>query len=329
MRHIIFLFVTMLILNGSTIAQNAPERTAPYSAVKWLQANPYVMVNDGWYLLVKLHGTEANKIVAFCKQEKGDRWQKWFSEDIVEVMQKMGKPLPTTVEMLLIKDGKTQTVKAEMTKENRRAAWKYNNDNPSAEKMSTQKEVVAQTQKDIASAVNITMDKPFLCKSAKIEFTYTGHKMFAGKETLYIDDYGKTVISIVDKPGMMNQRENSTTIWKDNKTTVYNHVKKNYYTTPVRPKSTEPPVISYSTETQRKQGGYNKKGNETVVGMNCDVYEHEKMKVTYWLWKNVDVKLINYSMGGNMGYTKEATSIQENITIPAELFSVPSGYNKQ
>ena len=59
------------------------------------------------------------------------------------------------------------------------------------------------------------------------------------------------------------------------------------------------------------------------------VYGHEKMKATYWLWKNIDVKLINYSLGGNMGYTKEASFIHENITIPASVFEIPAGYKKQ
>jgi hypothetical protein len=328
MKLITFLLTAVVLLHNATYAQNAPEHTAPYSAVKWLQSNPYVMIDGEWYLLVQLQGIESAKIASFCKNEYGEKWQKRFSEDIVEVMQKMGKSLPMAVDMMLIKDGKTIKRTAEMTKKNRINTWNYNHDNPEAGKAGTQKEIVERTQKDIAGFANITMEKPFLCKSAKIEFTYTGHKLFAGKETLYIDDYGKTVISIIDRPGMAGQREHSTTVWKDNKTTVFNHVKKNYYTTPVRPKSTEPPVISYSSETQRTQGGYSKKGTETIAGKPCDVYEHEKMKVTYWLWKNVDVKLINYSNGGTMGYTKEATSIQENATIPAELFSIPAGYSK-
>lgn len=170
------------------------------------------------------------------------------------------------------------------------------------------------------------MDKPFAFKSAKIQYTITGHKMYAGTETYYIDDYGKTVVLEVDKPGFMGQKEKQTIIWKDNKTTLIDHVKKTWYTTPVRTKSTEPPTIGYSSETQRKQGGYEKQANESISGQDCSVYKHSKNDVIYWLWKGIDLKQRNYSLGGEMGYVKEATKVEEGISIPASLFEVPAGY---
>lgn len=321
-----FLSLLLLFVFSIAFAQSSLERTAPFTAVKWVQDNPYVQVDGDWHLLVSVNKTEAAKIVAFCKKEYGERWKKRFSEDLPEVMQKMGKPLSATVDLVLIKDSKTITRKASLTKENRRAVYTYNNANHDPETMTDQVAIVEQTQKDIAPVVNISMDKPFLCKSAKVEYTITGHKLFAGTETMYIDDYGKTVIMLIDKPGA---GEKQTIIWKDNKSTVINHLKKTWFNSPIRSKSTEPPVISYSTELQRKQGGYSKQSNEPVAGKDCMVYKHTNMKVTYWLWKNVALKELNYSIGEKLGYTREATSIQENITIPAELFKIPDGYGKQ
>ena len=47
------------------------------------------------------------------------------------------------------------------------------------------------------------------------------------------------------------------------------------------------------------------------------------MKVTYWLYKNLDLKMINYSMGGSTGYTKEPISFEEGVGIPATVLEVP------
>ena len=185
-----------------------------------------------------------------------------------------------------------------------------------------------QVQKDIAGTVNIKNEKLYPFKSAKFEFAYTGHKFYSGTETVYIDDYGKTVIVISEKPNSPYP-EKTTVIWKANQCTNINHIKKTYYISPVRPKSTEPPVIAYSTAEQRKQGGYIKKPNETILGKSCEVYEHTKMNVTYWLWKGYELKLVNFALGNKLGYTKEPASSEENVMIPASLFQIPAGYKKQ
>jgi hypothetical protein len=327
MKHLLT-FILLLSVFLKVSAQEPRPRYTPFTAVKWLQNNPYVMVGAEWHLLVMVDNTEAKTIVDFCKKKYPDRWQNKFSEDFNLVLEAMGKPAKSEVKLKLIKDGKIIDKTLAMTTENRKKVLQYNRENPSAENAKTQKEVVEKVQKDIASTVNIKNEKIYPFKSAKFEFIYTGHKMFSGTETVYIDDYGKTVIVISDKPNSYVP-ESTTSIWKANQCTTFNHTKKTYYTTPVRPKSTEPPVISYSTTEQRKQGGYIKKTNETLLGKECEVYEHTKMKVTYWLWKNFELKLINYSMGDKMGYTKEPKSVEENAVLPELLFQIPAGYKKQ
>lgn len=320
-------FCIIFLCFGKAFTQPAPERSTPFTAVKWLQENPYVMVENEWYLLVAVDGTEAKAIVDYCKKIKGSRWQKYFSEDFVEALTGMGKPPQQKVKLLLINDGKTFEKTLEMTTDNRRKVWTYNNENQLTTEGKTQQEIVADVQKNIADFVNIKGDSVYKFKSAKIEFTSTGSKLFAGKETYYIDDFGKTVVIVTDKPGVM-EPEKTTMIWKNNQTTLINHYKKNYYTTPVRTKSSEPPVIAYSTAEQKKQGGYEKKANEKIAGKECEVYEHIKNKVTYFLWKGIDLKLINHSVGSTF-YTREAISVEENITIPASLLQIPEDYRKQ
>lgn len=69
-------------------------------------------------------------------------------------------------------------------------------------------------------------------------------------------------------------------------------------------------------------------GNETVAGKECEVYDHVKMKIIYYLWKNIDLKLVNYSLGST-GYTREATLVEEISSIPASVLQIPEGYKKQ
>ena len=67
--------------------------------------------------------------------------------------------------------------------------------------MKLQEKKIGSTPEQIAKTVNISMDRPFKFKSAKVVFNYSGHKLYSGKEIIYIDDYGKTVVVITDKPG--------------------------------------------------------------------------------------------------------------------------------
>ncbi len=340
MRYLLVacLWITTFLFSNNTLAQLAEERTAPFSGVKPNSGKIELLVEGKWYAARSINGVDINAIVNYCKKKEQEDWLEYFAEDIVEVMQGLKKPLKTTTTLKLIDNGKVISKTVSVTKEKRRAArdhhyknYKEKGNNVTrinrGEHAATRKRI-GSTPEQVAKTVNIDMEKPFLFKSAKIEYNYTGHQLYAGKETVYIDDYGKTVVVITDKPGMMGQKDHKTTIWKDNKTTIIDHVTKTWQTSPIRPKATEPPIISYSTEKQRQRGGYIKKDNETILGKNCQVYEHKQMKVTYWLYKNLDLKMVNYAMGGKTGYTKNPVSIKEGISIPSSVLQIPSGYKK-
>jgi hypothetical protein len=76
---------------------------------------------------------------------------------------------------------------------------------------------------------------------------------------------------------------------------------------------------------QRKREGYEQQADETIAGQKCEVWKHTSMDVTYWLWNNIDLKLINHSLGKN-GYTKTAVKAEANVSIPASLLQAPAGY---
>lgn len=313
--------ILVLLFSASPIAaQDAPAKSTPFTAVKWLQYNPYVLVNNEWYLLVLVENTDAKTIVDFCKAKYANTWQKRFSEDFTDVLTDMGKAPKASIRLKLLKDGKLFDKTLAMTAENRRKVLQYNNENVLTGESKTTAEITEQVQKDIAGFVNNKNEKIYPFKSARFKFIKTGHKLFAGNETVYIDDYGKTVVIVTEK---------NTVIWRANRCTTINHQKKTYFTSPIRAKITEPPTITFSTHNQRVQAGYKKKANETLIGKTCEVYEHPKMKVTYWLWKGFELKIINYSLGNEMGYVKMPGLAEENIAIPESTFNIPAGYKKQ
>ncbi|MFB3065820.1 MAG: hypothetical protein ACE10D_04820, partial [Planctomycetota bacterium] len=101
------------------------EKRAPFTAVRWEGSAPVIQVQGKWHRLRSLDGIEAEAIVVFCKKTYGDRWQKRFVEDLVEVLSRMGHKPGETVKLVLadVDGGKEVTLpKAPMTEENRKAA---------------------------------------------------------------------------------------------------------------------------------------------------------------------------------------------------------------
>ncbi len=321
------LAVVLLILVFACSRGQAPDKSAPFTAVKWENELPVVRIDNDWFSLEKLDKTDIKSIIEYCKKEYDDNYQKRFSEDLVEVLKKMGMTPGLHVEMELKKDGKTIVKQIEMTKENRRLAWQYNNDptDPvSGGKIETGEQPVDKNY--LVKAGDKTVIQPkaghFEIKSCKITYEYTG--MMQGTDILYFDDYGETVVLVQNRPSEM-LGGNKTIIYKDKKTTIINHNRKNAAKSAFRVKDTEPPTIA--TSSNREAEGFEKLPNETIAGKECEVYKHKTMNVTYWLWNNIDLRLENYALGKN-GYIKNATAVEVLTSIPNELFMVPEGYDQ-
>jgi RNA polymerase sigma factor (sigma-70 family) len=112
---------------------------APFTGVRWRGEIPEVEVNDAWVELVAIDGLASERIVAFAKQRYPKPadvlWRKRFSEDLVDVLTAMERPPRRKVELTVkdLKDGRTSTVRAAMTKENRQRTWKHNNPSAAAQ----------------------------------------------------------------------------------------------------------------------------------------------------------------------------------------------------
>jgi RNA polymerase sigma factor (sigma-70 family) len=115
---------------------NAGGRTAPFTGMRWVRDKTQVQVEQTWYELVALDGMPAEKIVQFAKSTYPDgdasqpMWKKRMSEDLVEVLSKMGHPPKNKVSLDLQRLGGGETInmpRVTMTEENRRAILESNN----------------------------------------------------------------------------------------------------------------------------------------------------------------------------------------------------------
>lgn len=104
------------------------EKLAPFTAVRWAGDRPEVQVDGAWRGIRSIDEVSIDDILAFSKKEYGSKWQKRFSEDLVELLSAMGHP-PGDVARLALTDlatGDVETVTAVMTRENRAAVLLFN-----------------------------------------------------------------------------------------------------------------------------------------------------------------------------------------------------------
>jgi hypothetical protein len=111
---------------GRAMAAADWAELSPFTSVKTATNSARVRFEGHEYDLVSINGLTAEQILDFCRKEYGDKWEKRFAEDLVEVLAAAGHPMTKdkTVKLVLksVEDGKETTIeRAAMTEENRRA----------------------------------------------------------------------------------------------------------------------------------------------------------------------------------------------------------------
>lgn len=119
------LLLTVVLLSCST-SRYAPEKSSPFTAVEWEQDIPRVRFNNTWMYFEGIGQLTSKTIVAYCKKTYGAIWKKRFSEDFVEVLDGMGQPPTTTVNLKLRQGDNTVEYMAEMSEQNRRSVVLHN-----------------------------------------------------------------------------------------------------------------------------------------------------------------------------------------------------------
>ena len=103
------------------------EKASPFTAVKWENEEPIVQFENEWYHFEKLEYLSKKELLDFCKKEFGKKWQKRFTEDLVEVLISGFNFKPNTeVVLQLSKAGVSKKYTGTFTLENRQRSLKYN-----------------------------------------------------------------------------------------------------------------------------------------------------------------------------------------------------------
>lgn len=102
------------------------EKASPFTAIRWEKEEPIVQFNKEWYALEKLAIFTKKELVDFCKIQFGSKWQKRFSEDLVEVLRGLNYQPDIKVTLQLSKDGVSNTYTGTFTSENRNSTLLFN-----------------------------------------------------------------------------------------------------------------------------------------------------------------------------------------------------------
>ena len=146
-------------------------------------------------------------------------------------------------------------------------------------------------------------------------------------QEIYFDDYGVKQATLSDFGG-----RKSRNIVVDGATVMVNDEEK---TAMKMPMMGQRETVNFSNLDEKAIKKYKVKelGTETVAGKECKKYEvtlfmmGQPRKQTVWVYKGITLKSSSSSDFGDM--TQTATKIQEDVEIPASMFTLPEGVEIQ
>lgn len=146
-------------------------------------------------------------------------------------------------------------------------------------------------------------------------------------QEIYFDDYGVKQATLSNFGG-----RKSRNIVVDGETVMVNDDEKTAMKMPMRGQRE---TVNFSNLDEKAIKKYKVKelGTETVAGKECKKYEvtlfmmGQPQKQTVWVYKGITLKSSSSSDFGDM--TQTATKIQEDVEIPASMFTLPAGVKVQ
>lgn len=165
--------------------------------------------------------------------------------------------------------------------------------------------------------------KKYPVKSGIVEYKWEGST--SGTETLYFDDYGyKEAKYNKTSTSMMGMTIESNTLEIFDGSTVYSvnldeNTASKTNMAELEELGDNADYEDYSSLTIESLG-YVMKGQETICGKTCDVYEGMGK---IWMWKGLVLKSSTKVLG--IEATITATSIKTDVSIPSSKFELPEG----
>ncbi|MCC9603711.1 beta-lactamase family protein [Stieleria sp. JC731] len=113
------------LLRREPVVDHQYAKVAAFTGLRWENGWTIVEVDGKWRRLVSINGTSIDRILAYCRRAFGEKAEKRFAEDIVEVMSRMGYEIGWEVSLELQSDiGEVERVKTRLTHEKRNALRK-------------------------------------------------------------------------------------------------------------------------------------------------------------------------------------------------------------
>lgn len=149
-------------------------------------------------------------------------------------------------------------------------------------------------------------------------------------QQIYFDDFGAKQATVSEFGG-----NKMRTIVLDGQNVMINEAEKTATRMPAMGFGGGRATINYNnlTEQVMKDNKIKELGQETIAGKACKKYSvtmdmmGQSMEQNVWVYKGVVLKTASESEFGAMGQT--ATKFEENVTVPASMFTVPEGITVQ
>ncbi len=137
MRRIaLFLLLALASSSPAGARQEAYDKLAPFTAMRFEGEQPSVELDGEWWTLVELDGRSSRELVEFAKSRYREKWKKRLSEDLVQVLTEMGRAPKSKVDLVVAgANGKRKKLPGvSMTAANRKRAHDYNELHDEAER---------------------------------------------------------------------------------------------------------------------------------------------------------------------------------------------------
>ncbi|MFA8344193.1 MAG: hypothetical protein ACEPO8_14565 [Rhodothermaceae bacterium] len=176
--------------------------------------------------------------------------------------------------------------------------------------------------------------KRYQAKSGIIKYKVEG--ISKGTEILYFDNFGsdeaketKIKTSVMGFTQENNQRTvmNDATIFvADYNTKTYTKMPNPFFELTQQGSQNIIDAEKFGEEIMKNVGG-KMVGEETVLGKPCKIWEIAKIGTKTWTHKFIPLKIEIDMMGIKTYYI--ATSIELDVTVPAEKFKLPDGFTEK
>ena len=148
--NIICLWAVFLLPSVTFGDDDHYPKLSPFEAIRFNDDGPEIMLGGNWFDLLAIEGVPIKDLHDFARKQYGDRAQKRFGEDLVQLMEESGHPLSGNTVTILVRSvqggPEMEFNDVIMTAANRQQIWKSNKEKKDSEKAAKQRDVARSSR---------------------------------------------------------------------------------------------------------------------------------------------------------------------------------------